>query len=86
MTPVPPLKEEVKVEAPPETTSEGLAESKEMDGKGTMVELAVPAAEAVLAALVTVQLKPTVPEAPAVKVMVRVPAPAVTVPLVRIQT
>jgi hypothetical protein len=49
-----------------------------------MVLLAVPAAEAVPAAFVTMQLKPTAPEAPAVKVMLGVPAPAVTVPLVRI--
>ena len=54
-------------------------------GAGKMALLAVPAAEAVPAALVTTQLKPTVPEAPGVKVMLVVPAPAVMVPLVRVQ-
>lgn len=54
-------------------------------GAGTMVLLPVPAEEGVPPALVTTQLKPTEPLAPAVKVMLLVPAPAVTVPLVRVQ-
>jgi hypothetical protein len=49
-----------------------------------MVLLAVPAGAAVPAAFVTTTLKPTVPEAAGVKVMLGVPAPAVTVPLVRV--
>jgi hypothetical protein len=56
-------------------------------GAATMVELAVPAVEAVPARFVTMQLgtaiAPTV--APAVKVMLIVPAPAVIVPLVIVQ-
>ncbi len=54
-------------------------------GAGVMVELATPGVEAVLAALVTVQLKVTKPDPPAVKVMLAVPAPAVTAPLVTVQ-
>jgi len=47
-----------------------------------MVALAVPAVAAVPEALVTTQLKVRVPEAPAVKVIEVVVAPAVMVPLV----
>ena len=54
-------------------------------GAATMVLLAVPAAEAVPAAFVAMQLTPTVPEAPGVKVMLVVVAPAVIVPPVRVQ-
>jgi hypothetical protein len=56
-------------------------------GAATMVELAAPAVEAVPARLVTMQLgiafAPTV--APAVNVILIVPAPAVIVPLVIVQ-
>ena len=55
-------------------------------GAGTMALLAVPATEEMAAALVTTQLKPTVPVAPAVNVMLVVPAPPVMLPLVRVQT
>ena len=51
-------------------------------GAATMTGLAVPAAEAVPAALVATQLSPTAPDVPGVKVMLVVPAPAVMLPLV----
>ncbi len=54
-------------------------------GAGAMTLLAVPGAESVPARLVTVQLKPTVPVAPARKVRMFVPFPDTMLPLVKVQ-
>ena len=55
-------------------------------GTGTMVGAAVPASDTVPAGLVTVQLRATIPAAPAVKVMLVEPVTAVMVPPVMLQS
>lgn len=66
--PVPPVKVGVTVVVPPKGTGLAAATRLVATGAATMVLLAVPGAEALLPWTVAMQLRPTTPEVPAVKV------------------
>ena len=77
---VPLLKAGVMVVVPLKGTGLVVATRPVATGAATMVAEKVPGVESVPPPLVATQLRPTLPEAPAVKVMLVVVAPAVMVP------
>jgi hypothetical protein len=85
MVPVPPLKEQVRIELSPSVMVYGAARKLAIRGGAAMTHVAVPTWDAEPAAFVTVQPRLTEPEAPAVKVIWFVVLPAVIVPPVMVQ-